>query len=364
MRTPRVAAALAVATVAGSMITAPAHAEDIRRDDSYVVEKVSLDRSSVAVNGLGTAPVKVTVTTRTLPGATARIGGGDDMLTLAYSGYPDWRQFYAPVKRVSTKGNVSTWQGVVHVTGPSRTVELSAVHNCFLREDAQRCPTNVYPNQLPASVFIRVRATNTPVIRVDRQPPAHLSTRAYRISGRVLTPSGRGYGKRLPVIVGRGQECNRPGAGVAARTDTAGRFSLTVTNRAQPAIGNVPPVMLEQCVRLPSAARDTGDRPVALAAVFVRAPWTTPVPVAAPSRVPRRTGVNIIAGPTLLPKKTTIHLERLDGRTWNAVNSGWVDSTGYGAVWFSSSRPSKATYRVRVHHVNVASRQFVIETTP
>ncbi|WP_168583120.1 hypothetical protein [Gephyromycinifex aptenodytis] len=46
------------------------------------------------------------------------------------------------------------------------------------------------------------------------------------------------------------------------------------------------------------------------------------------------------------------------------MNTAWVDKDGRGSVWFTAKWTGRHTYRLRVHHVNVTSRTFVMTMKP
>lgn len=363
MRIPRVASACAATVVAGSVLTAPAQADDFYYDESFTVERVAANRTSVAVNGLWTAPVTITLTTRLRPGEKQPAGGGDDYMTLSDRDYPEeQRQFYVPLKRVSTNGAVSTWQGVARLTGPSRTVHLTSVHNCLITKDGNRCTSFYYSTPLAKPVTVHVRATNTPVITMDRRDPVGLNHRAYLVSGRVLSTSARPF-SRVRLVVGRGAECNIAGRGVATRTDTRGHFSVLVTNRLRASIGEGQPLTHEHCVRVTSSARDSANRPMDLATLATPYAWTTPIPITAPTKVTRGKEAAVWTRPTLLHVWAGLQLERLSGRTWHELSYGHVGASGRGVVRFTPTTLGKGTYRLRVHGTDVTSPTFVMTTT-
>lgn len=363
MRIPRVASVFAATVLAGSVLTAPAKADDFYLDDSFTVERVAVNHTNVAVNGLWTAPVTITLTTRMRPGERQTPGSGDGYVTLAEDRYPDHHQLYVPLKRVASSGELTTWQGVARLTGPSRSLEFTSVHNCLITKDGSRCPSFLYPQWLPKPVTVSVHATNTPVVKMDQRAPVELYHRAYRVSGRVLTTSGRPHA-RVRLVVGRGRECDRPGQGVATRTDTRGRFSLLVTNRPRAAIGFGKPLTGEHCIRVTSSARDSANRPVDLATIFTEHPWTTPIHLNAPTRVTRGKAATLWTQPTLLNPGTGLQFERLVGRTWHQVHWGTVAANGRGEVTLFPEKLGKSIYRVRVHGTNVTSPNYVITATP
>ncbi|WP_168583121.1 hypothetical protein [Gephyromycinifex aptenodytis] len=357
MRFPRLAAAVVAAVLTGTITAAPARADDFYTDESFIVEQISASRSEVRVHGLQTTPVTITMTTRPLPGEYQH--PGDGYMTLSEWVYPTMEGPLIPLKKVSTKGDLTTWKGVARITGPSRMLHFGAVHNCLSTNGNDGCPWSSYPHGFSPGLSIQVTATDTPVLSMDKRTRVGLSQRAYRVSGQVRTTSGAPL-PRVRLLVARGKECGVPDAGVPTRTDARGRFSVLVTNRHRSAIGDAPPVMTEHCLRVTSSARDTGNRPVHLATLTTPHPWSTPIPLNAPARVRLGQEVAVWTRPTLLPLWTGLRLERLSGRTWHDAGFGQVGGSGRGVVTFVPVVAGTVTYRLRVADSDVTSANFVM----
>lgn len=359
---PRRLAALSALVLPLAAVAAVAPASSARADDTcatfgdtFSVTNVRMDARAVRVSGLGATPVRFTMTTH------ADLEPSSNL--------PDrlWNRMQlrqakdageGPVvhlSKVSESGKNATWRGVFYATGPTHTITfdtaLGDIRTCELGR--QNVPTELPP--------LRITAVNTPVVRPTKVAPVTLRARSYTVSGRVLSTTGKPYGRRLTVRVGRGEECMTSNAGLAVRTDAAGRFTAALPN--VPAMGSGAPVVDDHCVRLPGSTRDALGNVTDLAFTKVAVPWTHRFSVTAPRTVKKGTKVTVRSAAPL-PVWTEVRLERLSGRsTWTQVGWGPIRESGRIDAETVPDVLGAHTYRLRTTDSKAISAPFVMTTT-
>ncbi len=240
-------------------------------DPTPVVHGVRLNRSRVAVSGLNTMPVRVTVTASVLPPAR----GGNDQpwltATLTRSPKATWPALTGTsvqLTRVGTAQMPGTWTGVLHVP--------STLHGTLQVTQLSRVPAEtddgsmVPPIPVTNGPTLRVTGVHQPRIAatpVPRKPATTIGS--YRIFGQVLdSATRRPYRSRINVDLVIDGECWR-GIPCATRTDSRGRFTFVIRNRP---IGTPPtrPVTWGHNLLLHAAAKDALGRPTLVLIAPVR----------------------------------------------------------------------------------------------
>lgn len=339
------------------------------RDTSFVVTSTQVSAREVTVTGLGTARVSVTVKTRDVPapiGPTGEVTMPEPATPRSTLQLVERRDYaegqVVTLGRVAGDGPLNTWRGVVPVTGPSRTLTFRALRRC---SDVIDCRF-LHDHDLAP---ITVRAVQTPVIHFDRTPTVDLSVRSYVVSGRVLTSSGTSFGRRLTVVVGRGQECwvsALPGsttiAGRGVRTGIDGRFRVVLDNLPDLA-GAGAPVAQTHCARMGSGVTEPARGVVLLTSLERAMPWRARLPVTAPTTI-RRGRPATVRSSAPLPTSADIRLERLHGRTaWRTVRlSSSVSASGRISVRTIPDALGRHLYRLRSSDSQAMSQQFVMVT--
>ena len=357
-------AAVAALVLPLGLASAVGPATSARADDTcsmtwetFGIENVRMDRRAVSVSGLGTAAVGFTMTTRTDAEPTPGMRSVWNRMQLRQA-KDGWDGPVVHLRKVSESesGRVATWRGAFQATGPTRTITFDRAVGDTGNCEMGRFPV---PTGLPS---LRVTARNTPVIRPTNPRTTQLRARSYTVSGRVLSTSGRPYGRRLRVVVGQNPvECETSNAGVATRTDAAGRFTVTLRNVPTTMWGA--PVAQAQCLRLTGSSKDALGNVTDLATARVEIPWTHRFVVTAPRTI-RRGKPATLHTFAPLPFPSDVRVERLHGRTvWRALPTGGTrDPEGPIEAYFIPDTLGRHTYRLRTADSRAVSPPFVMTT--
>lgn len=344
---------LAVSLVAAGALPAPqARADDYYPDASFEIVSAQATPSTVTVTGRETKPVTITVTTKTVEGEQDRSSTVMALTAEAFQ-YPRPADPSVTLLLVGQKGGTKQWRGVANIGGPSRLLRFNGAYNCEFG-------CNLYPTPI-AGPSIQVLATDSPALTVAKSALTDLSSLTYAVSGRVLTTSGRSYGRPIPVRVTYGRECNNSDAGVVVSTTAAGHFRATLKNRLTD-VQLGAPVTQQQCVKVLADARDIRKRPTFLAYAETTVPWTATLPVQYPRTV-KRGAKALVTSTAPLSSGTMITLQRLHGRTaWRPVSYSNVRPSSRISSYVKGDTLGRHTYRIRNDDGRAVSKPFVVST--
>lgn len=225
------------------------------RADPYMsVDELTVSRTSVAVSGVATVPVTVTVKAHSN-------GPSMQVLSLLWHHEPDSSQTGNPViplLRLAGTPTDGTWRGVLHV---------GSVHNGTLRPDeivADYCyvcgwPDDAIPVEGPA---ISVAGSHIPRISLTLRPnPVALSASSVSLRAGVLdSQTGRPYRSPVAVWFGYDSVCAEGGAN-HRRMTVDGVATLRIDTRRDKAMLGL------HCVFLNGPERDSEGSVVTLASV-------------------------------------------------------------------------------------------------
>lgn len=351
-RLPLVTTIVACLLAVGALPAPQARADDYYPDASFEIVSAQATPATVTVTGRETKPVTITVTTKTVEGEQDRSGTVMALTAEAFQ-YPHAADASVTLLLVGQKSGTKLWKGVVNVGGPSRLLRFGGAYNCEFG-------CNLYPTPI-AGPSIQVLATDSPALTVTKPALTDLNSPTFTVSGRVLTTSGRSYGRPLPVRVTYGRECNNSDAGVVVSTTPAGHFRATLKNRLTD-VQLGAPVTQQQCVKVLADARDIRKRPIFLAHAETTVPWTANLPVQYPRTVKRGAKALVTSGAPL-PSGTSITLERLHGRTaWRAVSYSNVRPSNRISSYVKGDALGRYAYRIRNDDGRAVSKPFVVET--
>ena len=164
------------------------------------------------------------------------------------------------------------------------------------------------------------------------------------------------------MVVGRNpEECATSNAGIATRTDVAGRFTVTLRNVPTNMWGA--PVAQVHCARLTGSSKDALGNVTDLATARVEIPWAHRFVVTAPRTV-RRGKPATLRTSAQLPFPSDVRLERLHGRTaWRTVPTGGTyNPEGPIEAYFFPDTLGRHTYRLRTADSRAVSPTFVMTT--
>lgn len=264
---PVLGAAAVLASAGAFAAAAPSVASPVSKPDPLpsvrlvaepvlTVSAVTLNRSRVAVSGLNTMPVRVTVAAS----YPTQAQGGSDVTSLTAIltrspkvTWPGLNGLRVPLRRVGTAQAPGTWTGVANIPSTlSGTLKVTAVTTTAARDDGSDMTAPISFD----GPSVRVTGVHVPAIAAAAVPrrPAR-TVRSYAISGQVVdTATKAPYRSRIPVQLVIDGSCWR-GIPCTVRTDTRGRFTFKVPNKP---IGSPPsrPVSWGHNLWLTGAAKD------------------------------------------------------------------------------------------------------------
>ncbi|MFK4083416.1 hypothetical protein ACI2LF_04865 [Kribbella sp. NPDC020789] len=321
-------ATLLAVPLAGSLLTAPAQAAP----PDMTVEVVSIDRPSVAVAGLNTVPVTITV--------KGSITGGDPAHTDTPL-YADLKRSGAvpagigwvvsdPLAMISGNETDAVWRGKVNVPSTANgTLKITGL-NIGVYNPASGTNTPATPVDGPA---IQVTGVHQPKFTAAASPsPTKIGT-AVTIKWQVTdSQTGAPYGSRLRVIVADDNGCvERVGGSGSVLTDTTGTIlSRTYSDDAI------------HCLLIPGT-----QAPIGGMSTLLRHPG---VVTAVPSKTsaPVGTIVPVNGVVKVAPLYCPVNLQRLYGASaWRTVGTVKTDSRKRYTLKAQPAYKGKIPYRVQ-----------------
>ena len=324
-------AALLAAPLVGLLLGSTPSAQAASNPDLHVAS-VTLDKTSVAVSGLNTAPVKVTVK------------GGYD------STYPDDEKitFYVILERTGGSGQNTvllstnlprtagslkdgTWSGPLNVPSTANgTFKVKSVFagTYFPGSGDMTDPT---PYDGPSLV---ITGTHIPKLTASVTPKLVPFNSGYSIRWAVTdSATGKPYGSRLRVMLSNDSACvEYMGPGYSNLTDTNG----VVTKSYPASLGDY-----TNCLLLPGNPATTGALSfcVARPGIVSAAPSKTSAPVG--------TIVPVNGSVAGAPANCPVNLQRLYGATqWRTVGTAKVRQSGRFTVNAQPAYKGQIPYRV------------------
>ncbi|GAA1108905.1 hypothetical protein GCM10009630_02310 [Kribbella jejuensis] len=344
MRTNRV---LAAALLAIPLIAAPV-AANASPDPDLHITSVTLNKTGVAVSGLNTVPVTVTVKGSYAPGPTQpvnvileRTGG---------SGQERWL-FSTNLVRNESAG---AWSGPLNVPSTANgTFKVTGVQTgpFFPGSGSMTDPTPY------AGPSLAVTGTHQPKITASVNPKLVPYGKPYSIKWAVTdAQTGKPYGSRVRVVLGIDNVCAEySGPSYTNLTATDG----TVTKAYAATDAN-----WVNCLLLPGNPASVGGL-----GLFVARPVTKPTVTAVPSRTsaPVGTVVPVNGGVYTVRPGCKVYLQRLYGATqWRNVSAAMVRSSGRYTVNAQPAYKGTILYRAWVpacSSIGAVSKAFSIRGT-
>ncbi|MBB5981870.1 hypothetical protein [Kribbella solani] len=326
---PLTAALLAV-PLAGLL---PSGAAQAAPDPNLTITQVTLDRTSVAVSGLNTYPINVTV-----KGGYRSSEPGDQGLVLNVvldrTGGTGSRNDIVSADLKRTEGTLAngTWTGRLNVASTANgTFKVVGVMTGPYGAPNPGTPVDPTPY---SGQTITVKGTNLPRISASVNPRVVPFGKPYTITWAVTnTATGKPYGSRIPIGLGVDVPCAEGGSPMY-RTGTNGVITKAYTANDAGAL-NCAHIMADPYYIVGQWLFPA--RPTAVAA----APTKTSAPVG--TVVPVNGSVAYMTG------ACPVQLQRLYGRTaWRTVSNGKVRQSGRFTVNAQPSYKGVITYRVYV----------------
>ncbi|MEU8227898.1 hypothetical protein [Kribbella sp. NPDC048915] len=311
MRIKRVLAAVLAAPLAGVMLGG-APAAQAAPDPFLTISQVTLDRTSVAVSGLNTYPVNVTVKGGYHSGEPADDGLVLNVL-LKRTGGTGPRDSIVSADLRRTAGTLAngTWTGRLNVASTANgTFKVTGVMTGPYGGPGGGTPLDPTPY---AGQTLTVKGTNLPRITVSVNPKVVPWGKPYTITWAVTnTATGKPYGTRIPIGLGVDTPCAEGGSPLY-RTGTNGLITKSYTA----ADGR-----MLNCAHL-----YTDPYYIAGQWLFVAHPA---VVSATPSKTSAPVGTVVpVNGSVYQVNSCPVHLQRLYGASqWRTVNSGSVRQSG------------------------------------
>ncbi|TDD57524.1 hypothetical protein E1263_23320 [Kribbella antibiotica] len=308
--------AMAVVSLVGAVL-APAPA--LAGPDSEITT-ATMNKTSVAVAGLNTVPVTITVT-GDFPGAwvlaTLKRTSGSVLKT---------NYLYAELAKVSE----GTWKGNINVPstadGTFKVLGFEAGNFAGIRENPGSEPTPP-----PTPMTLAVQGSHQPKITSTTNPKVAPEGTPYTTTWRVLDEqTGKPYGTRLTVGLGTG-EVGCGWKGTATKTDTNGALVVKYRGSEETTCLNIPgdPTSLYAMPSAPLRPRSVSATP-------------------AKASAPVGTFVNV-NGSATIASGCAVWLQRLYGATqWRNVNSATVRASGRFTLIATPAYKGKIPYRALV----------------
>ncbi|MFI5691582.1 hypothetical protein ACIA58_07065 [Kribbella sp. NPDC051586] len=352
MRMRPVVAALATVPLAGLFLGAAQTAAQADPDPNLTITQVALDRTSVAVSGLNTYPINVTV-----KGGYDSTEPGDQNLVLNVvlerTGGTGTRNdiVSADLKRTAGTLQNGTWTGRLNVASTANgTFKVTGVMTGPYGGPDPGTPVDPTPY---SGQTITVKGTNLPKITAAANPRVVPFGKPYSITWAVTnTATGKPYGSRIPIGLGVDVPCAEGGSPLY-RTGTNGVITKSYTADDAGAL---------------NCAHIYADP------YYIVGQWLFPARPTAVAAVPSKTSVRV---GTIVPVNGSVahmtgscpvQLQRLYGRTqWRAVSSAKVRQSGRFTVNAQPSYKGLIPYRVYVPacepFVAGVSKSFTIQGT-
>ncbi|TDD57519.1 hypothetical protein E1263_23295 [Kribbella antibiotica] len=325
-RTRTIVSALGAVTFVGTALGAvPASAGSV----DLQVESAFFNKTKVAVAGLNTVPVTLTVK------ATYKLGKpGQPMFAVLDSvDSPQYSpELYSePLKLIDGTGTDGTWQGIVNVPSiQGGTLELSRVEAGVFDPKAP-----IGDNDLVSGVSLAVTGLHVPKItRTVSANPVPFG-KPYSITWKVTdSATGKPYGSRLKVLATKGPYCSAvKGSAGAVQTNTAGVLVVPYA----PADGDK-----LNCLLLPGTQAPIDS--------YALAPNRPGVVAATPDKTSAKVGTTVAVKGNVLgfTYDCPVNLQRLSGATqWRTLRSTKQGVSGRYSLPAQITAKGKSTYRVQ-----------------
>jgi hypothetical protein len=332
MRNPSIGVMIAALAVIGSTMVAMPVAQGMPPDPELSVTSVTLGRASVAVSGMNTVPVPVTLKASYPPAVPP---GGKKVLNvvLERSGGVGPISLIVAGDLVRTAGTAQngTWTGNLNVPSTANgTFKVSGVveGDSFTGDDGSK------PGPTPfAGPSIAIRGVHIPKIGVSVVPRVVPFGAAYQIRAAIYdSATGKAYGTRILLQVVRSNLCAEYDAG-SKYTNTAG---LLVTNFAG-AGGDT-----NHCVRVRGRYVDT----LAFHFYPLRPGIVSAVPAKTSAPVGEIVPVNGSVKGGVYAWHCPVALQRLYGSAWRVVSRATVRESGRFTLTAQPAYVGNSSYRV------------------
>jgi hypothetical protein len=330
MRISRVVAALLAVPLAGGLLGGVPAAQ-AAADPALTISQVTLDRTSVAVSGLNTYPINVTVkggydsdepgdANLVLNVVLQRTGGTGPLGSIVST----------DLKRTAGTLRNGTWTGRLNVASTANgTFKVAGVMTGPY--DAPIAGTPVDPTPY-AGQTITVKGTNLPKITAAVNPRVVPFGKPYSITWAVTnTATGKPYGTRIPIGLGVDTPCAEGGSPLY-KTGTNGVITKAYTAADAGALN---------CAHLYTDP------------YYIAGQWLFParpaIVAAVPSKTSARVGtiVPVNGSVAYVTGSCPVQLQRLYGRTqWRTVSTGAVRQSGRFTVNAQPSYKGLIPYRV------------------
>jgi hypothetical protein len=323
-------AALLTAPLVGLLLGAMPSAE-AAPDPNLTVTDVTLSRTAVAVSGLNTVPVGVTVKA----GYNSTEPSDQDLTVYvilertAGSGPLRW-MFSTDLKRTAGTLNNGTWTGPLNVPSTGNgTFKVTGVmprsFGVYFGDTTEATPF--------AGPSVTVSGYHLPKITASVSPKVVPFGSPYSIRWAVTdSATGKPYGTRIQVLLGVDNECAEYVGGLVVKTDTNG----IVTRSYKAASAD-----WVNCLRLQGKPFDISGLGLVVARPGVVS--------ATPSRTSARVGTIVPVNGSVLgaPYRCKVVLQRLYGATqWRGVNSALIRQSGRFTVNAQPAYKGLIPYRV------------------
>ncbi|MFG1906988.1 hypothetical protein [Kribbella sp. NPDC048928] len=330
MRIDRVVAALLAVPLAGGLLGGVPAAQ-AAADPDLTISQVTLDRTSVAVSGLNTYPINVTV-----KGGYNSSEPGDANLVLNVvlerTGGTGPRSGIVSADLKRTAGTVQngTWTGRLNVASTANgTFKVTGVMTGPYGGPDPGTPVDPTPY---AGQTITVKGTNLPKITAAVNPRVVPFGKPYSITWAVTnTATGKPYGSRISIGLGVDTPCAEGGSPLY-RTGTNGVITKAYTAADAGALN---------CAHLYTDP------------YYIAGQWLFParpaIVAAVPSKTSARVGtvVPVNGSVAYVTGSCPVQLQRLYGRTqWRTVSAGAVRQSGRFTVNAQPSYRGLIPYRV------------------
>ncbi|MEV6265937.1 hypothetical protein AB0L64_02145 [Kribbella sp. NPDC051936] len=227
MRIRRVLAALLAAPLAG-VVLGGAPAAQASPDPYLTISQVTLDRTSVAVSGLNTYPINVTVKGGYHSGEPGDNGLVLNVLLKRTGGTgPRDSIVSADLKRTAGTIENGTWTGRLNVASTANgTFKVTGVMTGPYGSPGSGTPVDPTPY---SGQTITVKGTNLPKITASVNPKVVPWDKPYSITWAVTnTATGKPYGSQIPIGLGVDTPCAEGGSPMY-KTGTNGLITKSYT---------------------------------------------------------------------------------------------------------------------------------------
>jgi hypothetical protein len=311
MTTRSLVATLAVVPLLGTAVAGVPAAQAAPNADLTVTE-MTMDKTLVAVAGLNTASVTLTVRAKYTGSATTLYA----IFELSGTGPGPSQSLYStPLKLIAGTPGDGTWQGPVNVTSSANGAYYTYGIKAGRFDPASN--DNTEPAPVPESTpLLRVSGRNIPRVTAKVTPNPVPAGRPYSVRWSVInSATGKAYGTRLKVALGNGAACaGRVDQVPTVLTDTAGYVTRSYPSTAADSAN---------CLLIPGTEAPLGG----LNMLAPRATIISATPARASAPVGTIVPVNgTVAGP---PVGCEVLLQRLYGASqWRTVGTSTVRSSG------------------------------------